>query len=281
MLTGNGNERYTKVRGYDYIINATWAANHESNPTWLPAYLLYMKRAIVCRFGGMCHVDVLGLSRGHSALMYCCDKTSNNSYMQLATEFNYWMAAAGCVWQQSDQGIVANIWEGLREMATARDGSPMFRFICLSRLDAIVPWEGEIQRNPDRVRHQSHALQIQEDNVATTHLIISNMDSHDQVISRGISAASLWKTEGRIVPNEPDFYVSHALSQALHDNYSAPQARLNRYSNSRFGGTADATGAFGAVADAEEPAKVEDPLVSDGESGAEEAPCCLAAPGQT
>ena len=46
-------------------------------------------------------------------------------------------------------------------------------------------------------------------------------------------------------------------------------------------GTADATGAFGAVADAEGPAKVEDPLVSDGESGAEEAPCCLAAPGQT
>ena len=120
VLTGNGNDRYTKVCGYDYIINVTWAANHESNPTWLPAYLLYMKRAIVCRFGGMCHVDVLGLSRGHSALMYCCDKTSNNSYMQLATEFNYWMAAAGCVWQQSDQGIVANIWEGLRDMATAR-----------------------------------------------------------------------------------------------------------------------------------------------------------------
>ena len=46
-------------------------------------------------------------------------------------------------------------------------------------------------------------------------------------------------------------------------------------------GTANATGAFGAVADAEEPAKVEDPLVSDGESGAEEAPCCLAVPGQT
>ena len=82
-------------------------------------------------------------------------------------------------------------------------------------------------------------------------------------------------------------------------------------------GTADATGAFGAVADAvvakgygnrpafvfrpthvvlqrdavsdgesggEEPAKVEDLPVSDGESGAEETPCCLeleAVPGQT
>ena len=75
-------------------------------------------------------------------------------------------------------------------------------------------------------------------------------------------------------------------------------------------GTADATGAFGAVADAvcpafaflpthvvlqrdavsdgesggDEPAKVEDLPVSDGESGAEETPCCLeleAVPGQT
>ncbi len=36
VLTGNGNDRYTKVRGYDYIINITWAANRESNPTWLP-----------------------------------------------------------------------------------------------------------------------------------------------------------------------------------------------------------------------------------------------------
>ena len=147
-----------------FIINITWAPNHRGNPTWLPLYLLTMKRAIADACVDPCHVDVLGLSRGHCALMYCC---STGLHAHLVKEFRWFMVAAGCIWQQPDNTSLGPVREALHCMTTSetRRGIPMFAFICLSYFDTAVCCEGDLGCGKERARYQCHSRQIRDSNV--------------------------------------------------------------------------------------------------------------------
>ena len=69
--------------------------NHETNPDWLPSYLLAIEEAANKYEGGLERIDVLGISRGHSALMASCQKTTSNLHIGLAARFNHLLVGWG------------------------------------------------------------------------------------------------------------------------------------------------------------------------------------------
>ena len=62
VLTGNGNYLYVPSNTYDFVVTINWGDNHETDPGWLPNYLVYLAAAAYDAFqhtlGG---IDVLGL----------------------------------------------------------------------------------------------------------------------------------------------------------------------------------------------------------------------------
>ena len=138
VLTGNGNDRYIHSSAYDFVVTVTWDHNHETNPTWLRMYLLHLASAAAKCKGGLGAIDVLGLSRGHCALMSCCQYSAQGFHIQLQSQFRHFMAAGGCIWQRQRPSIATQICRGLKGMSEVR-GSPIFRLIVISRMDGTTP----------------------------------------------------------------------------------------------------------------------------------------------
>ena len=97
ILTGNGNDRYIRSDVYDFVLCVTWGNNHETNPGWLPRYLLQIATAANNHEGGLEAIDVLGISRGHCALMACCEASQTHVHLHLANQFRNFFAGGGCI----------------------------------------------------------------------------------------------------------------------------------------------------------------------------------------
>ena len=121
VLTGNGNDRYLRSSGYQYVITVTWGGDHKNIPHCLPDYLLAVKEALSVSFAGpkRVEVDVLGLSRGHCALMSCCKLGKGTKHIELACAFRSFIGAGGCIWQAGNDGIVDEVLKGLVAMKQA------------------------------------------------------------------------------------------------------------------------------------------------------------------
>ena len=95
VLTGNANDRYIHSDVYDFVVCVTWAHNHETDPDWLARYLVEIASAAKACEAGLTAIDVLGISRGHSALMASCKRTPEMLHLELADEFRYFLAGGG------------------------------------------------------------------------------------------------------------------------------------------------------------------------------------------
>ena len=102
VLTGNGNDRYIHSDAYDFLLCVTWGKSHETNPGWLPGYLLQIATAANNHEGGLEAIDVLGISRGHCALMACCEANQTHVHLRLAEQFRHFLVGGGCIWQRQD-----------------------------------------------------------------------------------------------------------------------------------------------------------------------------------
>ncbi len=102
ILTGNGNDRYIHSDAYDFLLCVTWGSNHETNPEWLPPYLLKIADAASACEGGLGAIDVLGISRGHCALMASCQCSPLKLHMHLAARYRHFLVGGGCIWQRQD-----------------------------------------------------------------------------------------------------------------------------------------------------------------------------------
>ena len=118
VLTGNGNDRYLRSSSYHYIIVVTWKGDHKKAPYFLPEYLLALKEGVSSSFRNsrLVGVDVLGLSRGHCALMSCCKQGNGMRHIELACAFRWFLGAGGCIWEGGDKDIVKNVVDGLLAM---------------------------------------------------------------------------------------------------------------------------------------------------------------------
>ena len=170
VLTGNANERFLPCHGYDFVCTLQWRANHASNPSWLPSLLVQLLE-LFRGFGGSAvsgvDVDVLGLSRGASALLYCCDarhhvvdKESGVSgealCKSLARSCRYLSLAGGCIWQQQEPRLVDEVKKGLCLMKQVRLEAHLqdhvFAFIVQSHMDAQVEYFGQVERHRKKPR---------------------------------------------------------------------------------------------------------------------------------
>ena len=79
LLTGSGNERQARCPAYNYVALVNWDATHARNATWLPSVLDQLLRKVhaLGAPGLPVVVDVLGLSRGGAALMFCCSSEAH------------------------------------------------------------------------------------------------------------------------------------------------------------------------------------------------------------
>ena len=104
-MTGNGNDRYIDSGdqcAYKYVVTVSSLGDHTKPVDWLLSYLLCLRDAIargvpVRQLNG---VDLLGLSRGHMALMACCETRRDQLHMRLSAEYRYFMAAGGASGKQ-------------------------------------------------------------------------------------------------------------------------------------------------------------------------------------
>ena len=83
--------------------------------------ILALKEAVSASFSGRKHVevDVLGLCRGHCALMSCCRQGNGSKHIELAHAFRFFFGAGGCIWQGGDEDIVNSVMNGFMDMKEA------------------------------------------------------------------------------------------------------------------------------------------------------------------
>ena len=116
VLTGNGNDRYTSMGDscdYKYVISISWVGDHSKPVQWFTNYLLFLRQVIrdAVPSNQAEVVDILGLSRGHVALMACCEYREDNEHLDIGNAFRYFMAAGGCIWQATDETVAFRIFE--------------------------------------------------------------------------------------------------------------------------------------------------------------------------
>lgn len=122
----------------------TWGNNHETNPAWLPRYLLHLANAAGAYDGGVGVIDVFGFPRRHSALMYCCQSCSARAHLHLQSKFRYFLAVEGCIWQRQDRDIVnAGAGSG-GDIHWEKQTNISLDF--LSRMDGKTLWGGDVER---------------------------------------------------------------------------------------------------------------------------------------
>ena len=240
ILTGNGNDRwFPSVSGYAYVMVVTWAGDHTSaQPAWMPAYLEQLRTAVAARIPPGCleAIDVLGLSRGHCALMASCASTPNQINISLSKQFRHFMAAGGCIWQLEygvvNESIATRICTGIDQMNTARGGIPIFRFVAISRMDSVTLYAGDVQCHKTRagnkiarVYYANHARQLAR---RVADLRILNLESHSETLDQALAWASHLAEQGTLPPTSADVMHS-ALFDAL-TSYSAREVQRSTMS---------------------------------------------------
>ena len=218
-----GLPRYLRCKGYTHIATLSWGDDHHVNPTWLPEYLDALATALKNDLQPSI-MDVLGLSRGHQALLYACGQTP-----QLAKHFrppSTFMAAGGCIWQQSDamseqlrngEAVLARISEMDKER-----GAPMFSFIMLSRAHATTKWSGDIARKDGKTKsvyRNHHEQSIHRVAGVADHgqalcreLRVLNTADPGRTLCRALHLAAELQRTGRLPPPIPDVTPTELLS---------------------------------------------------------------------
>ena len=251
ILTGNGNDRcFPSVSGYAYVIVVTWAGTHADQHAWMPAYLAQLRDVVADRIpaGRLDAIDVLGLSRGHGVLMECCMTNRNQINVRLAAQFRHFMAAGGCIWQLEygvvNENIATKICAGIDQMNTARGGTPIFRFVTISKMDSATLFAGDVhcyktrtKNTVARVHYVNHARQLAD---RVHDLRILNFQSHMETLKQALVWASHLAEHGTLPLTSADV-VHSALFDAL---TSYPTHDVQRSAN------ADASVATRALADA-------------------------------
>ena len=134
ILTGNSNERYIDLgsdSAYSYVITVSWSKDHSKAVPWMPLFWERMRDLIAEGLGDkrLLGVDLLGLSRGHVALLACCEYNVAGLHLRLGRQYRYFMAAGGCIWHREGYSSVAdNILRGIEEMSKARSSLRIFFF---------------------------------------------------------------------------------------------------------------------------------------------------------
>ena len=176
ILTGDANDRHFPCGSYDFVAAVGWGSDHTTNPDWLPAYLLRLADAASRYEGGLGSIDVVGLSRGHQALMSCFGSRYRH---ELQHRFRHFAAGGGCIWQRQDSNSTETpmVLQGLREASQQRN-SPILRLLVLSRMDGTVLWGGDVKGTTSaRIDYLPHVVQIK-DCVADGGLVVLNTASH-------------------------------------------------------------------------------------------------------
>lgn len=138
----------------DYVITISWNADHATLIPSMPKYLLTLHdsmRAHFCR-NQEAFVDLLGLSRGHVALMNCCQKDTDALHIRLAKCYRHFMAAGGCIWQLSDENLPQRIGKGLAEMSQVRCLQQKVFRLLVSKMDIATLYGGDIQLHPPKAK---------------------------------------------------------------------------------------------------------------------------------
>ena len=115
----------------------------------------------------------------------------------------------------------------------------MYRLIVLSRLDGVTKWAGDVStvKQKNRVQYQCHATQTRAVDASVAlgaladtepeiwpALLILNMASHGETLTRALHVVSQLKTLGRLPPEIPDVPPTELLKAlcAEHPASSAP-----------------------------------------------------------
>lgn len=152
-------------------------------------------------------VDLLGLSRGHVALMTCCEVQKDKSHLQLARQYRHFMAAGGCIWQASDSSLPSRILKGVEEMSFAV-GEKLFNIIVLSGMDNTILYGGDFQVRTAKISknkkptilYQPHDSQI----AAFAYVFVLNLGDHMETIKVACTWANDLCKNGHLPELKPD-----------------------------------------------------------------------------
>ena len=225
VLTGNGNDRCIDFGAgctYKYVVTVSWQGDHTQPVEWLPSYLENLRDAISAQVpqGLLKGVDLLGLSRGHMALMACCESRRSDIHLRLAAQYRHFMAAGGCIWQARDPSVVSRILQGISEMSRARRSSKLFTMVVLARMDSATLWSGDVmihttKRKKDkipRVLYAEHAQQI----TPYADVRVLNLGGHMHALKVACAWANYVCEHGKLPPMKADASASD-LSTILSD----------------------------------------------------------------
>jgi len=203
VLTGDSNDRWVKFENYHFVVIVMWSTDHRHTTRWLLELLIKLHGKMMKQWGeGEFHYDLLGLSRGHCALMNAFEVgipfTSNQrTRLQILTQIRYMIGAGGCIFRQrGDPQYGSRTIQGLNYIRGMRRGEPL-RLIVVSRLDGTTRYAGDWEQHKetrnapvrDWVTYLKLELFFEDGDVKD--LRVLNVESHGQTLHQ----AQLWTDE--------------------------------------------------------------------------------------
>lgn len=219
VLTGNSNDRFIDMTNYDFVVCVTWSTDHKKTTRWLPLLLGQLIHAAQSTWQEKVNLDVLGLPRGHCALMNVFEYKAREEdawYLHLADGYRHLVGAGGCIYRQhNDAEYVNEILRGIDERRNHRgEDRKVFPLIVLSRLDNATKFSGEIESHKTstmrhRVQYTEHTTQIEDD---VEDLRILALASHMEKVQKAIEWTDELCETSVIPAMEPDVSPTNFLS---------------------------------------------------------------------
>jgi len=242
VLTGDSNDRWVKFENYHFVVIVMWSTEHRHTTRWLLELLIKLHGKMVKQWGeDEFHYDLLGLSRGHCALMNAFEvrmpfTVQERVRLQILTQIRYMIGAGGCIFRQhSDPQYEHRIASGINYITEKRKdkgkGEP-FRLIVVSRLDGTTRYAGdwaehkETRKAPVRDWVTYFKLELYFHDGDVKDLRVLNVESHGQTLHQ----AQLWTDElcltGKVPEKKGDVLALPVLNTLVQFAQDLPKVKV-------------------------------------------------------